>query len=393
MTKYNDIIRAIEAEAALGIKLDETNVRTLAELGRKMKKKKEPRGKWYNINALMGYEWAHFLYIGGTGGVGKSYQSLHWILRRKYRNPEKVHIYIARMSDVQCKKLLCDNAKTLIDPDLYRKFGKELRTRGEIVYYGHTEGNPTNKGRENIKFIREGELCRVINLSTCFNTKGNGIYDNAMPHTDEIYILFDEAVRDKDGGEMNRFSIVENFTNQLETLLRSFKGKWKVIFCANAVGSPEILAHWNFIPRKPGIYKIKKAETVIQILAESEDFHEEERVKSASYKFNSSSNRFASTVNSEGAVIATKQQVRERRPSMILAFGKNKEKWYTLSGNIVTKYNKESKKVFAMRRYIDEFYDIDVVRTIIELFEKRALLFDNCSTYLMFSDELERLKK
>lgn len=341
----------------------------------------------------MGYDWAHFLYIGGTGGVGKSYQALLWILRRKYRNPEHVHLYIARLTDIQCKKLLCDNAKTLIDPDLYRKFGKELRTKGETVYFGVTEITTTKTGKVVTRFKREGELCRVINLSTCFNTKGNGIYDNALPQTDEIYVLFDEAVRDKEGGESNRFSIVSNFTNQLETLLRSFKGKWKVIFCANAVGSPEILAHWNFIPRNPGIYKLKNKETVIQIIEESEQFLEEERTNSASYKFNKSSNRFASTVNSEGALIATKQQVREKKPAYVLAFGENKEKWYTLNdNNLITKYNKEQKPVFAMRRFINQFFDAELIKTILDLYDKRVLIFDNCSTYIMFSDELERLK-
>lgn len=362
---------------------------------------KKPRGKYININPLMGYDWAHYIYMGGTGGVGKSYSSLNWLLNRKYKNPEHVHLYIVRLTENQCKKLLCDNAKTLIDPDLYRKYGYDLRTRGETVYYGKIEEHTTKTGKTQIQFKRHGELCRVINCSTCFNTKGNGIYDNQMPETDEIYLLFDEAVRDKDGGEMDRFSIVDNFTNQLETLLRSFHGKWKVIFCANAVGNPEILAHWNFIPTKPGIYKIKdrpgkskRGGIVIQIYEESEAFRKEERETSASYMFNSQSNRFASAISSDGAVIAKKQEVKERKPEYILAFRKSKEKWFVVnSGNVVTRYNGEKKQIYAMQQFIDECFNKEIVAAVQDMFNYRQLKFDNCSTYVMFSAELERLKK
>lgn len=362
--------------------------------------KKKAKGKYYNINSLMGNNWARFFYITGEGGVGKSYSSLNWLLNRKYKNPEHVHLYILRLSDQQVKKMLKGDARDLIDPDLYRKYKKDLKTNGNVVYYGHYEDTVhTNKktGEERVtrKFIKEGELCRIESLATCFNSKGLGIYDNQMdPNKDEVWLFCDEAVRDEAGGEANRFSVVENFTNQMESFARSFPNA-KCIMCSNLVGTAEVLAHWNFIPRKPGRYKLKHKKVVIDCLEASDQFKKEERENSLSYLFNKNSTRFANSIDTAGALIAPKQLVREKKPLSILRFTKNQDTWFVLNDNcLITKYNRETcTMIYGMQKYIDSYYNADFVKSIESMYNNRTLLFDNVTTYVLFTDQMKLLKK
>lgn len=374
-----------------------TNFKDYLEAKKKARKRgvlKRPQGKYLNPNCVMGYEWAKFIYLTGEGGVGKSYSILNWLLGRKYKKPDKVHLYIMRLSDTQVGEMLRDDAKTLIDPDLYRKYKKDLKPRGKTVYFGHYDERTTKSGKIQRRFIREGELCRVASLATCFNDKGQGIYDNQMDDSHEIYFYCDEVVRDEAGGEMNRFSIVENFTNQLESFGRTFHGTIKVFFMSNLVGSAEILAHWNFIPREPGIYPLKRKLAVVYNIKASEQFNEEERKTSIGYLFNKDSRRYANTIQSDGALVAPKAKVREAKENFVIAFDKNKNKWYTIkNGNIICKYNGENKTVFAMAEFIDQIYDKKVIDQLIGMYRARILLFDNVTTYVTFTDELSRLKK
>lgn len=379
-----DVKKAINKARLLNIEITETNIKTINRLNTK-----QPKSRWYNINSLFGNDWAIFYGLFGPGDTGKSYAVMKWMLNRKYKDPDNVKLYWTRLSEVQCRKMLQDNAKGLVDPDLYRKFGKELRTKGEVVYYGHEDIITTKTGKEQVKFIRENELMRVLPLSTFFNNKGQAIFDNE--YKGEYYIVLDEAVRDSNG-ERNNFDIVEAFTNQLENLTRDTKCKVKVIFIGNNCGDSDILANFNFIPRVPGRYKLKSRKCIIDFIGKNEQYIKD-RSEAVASLFNKDSSRFADQFLVDETLIAHKSKVRESKPSYILCFGKQKKDWFTVYNNIIRKYNNECKHIYAMKPYLDQQFNPDIFNTVVDIYNNRGFLYDNCSTYILFTSALSKVKK
>ena len=74
--------------------------------------------------------------------------------------------------------------------------------------------------------------------------------------------------------------------------------------------------------------------------------------------------------------------------------GKTKDKWFTIwNSKIIKKYNNERvKPVIAMNRYIDEIYDRDAMRSVIERFDYRAFLFTEIATFKTFQKNLRLMK-
>lgn len=387
MNSIKEIIKVSEFANKNNIKVSKINFKTVKRV---MKNKQLPTNRWYNGNSLLGNDWAIYYGIFGPGDTGKSYWAMKHLLTAKYRNPKYVKLFWTRLTEKQCKKLLADNAKGLLDPDLYRKFGKDIRVSSETVYYGHTEVYTTKTGREISKFKREGELLQVKPLSVFFNNKGQALFDNEYKGI--IYIVLDEAVRDENG-ELNRFNIVEAFTNQIENFCRDYKGRIRIIFIGNNCGDSDILAAFNFIPRKPGRYKLKSRKCVIDLIPPSEKYLED-RKQSAAYYLNPNSKRFDTGLTLvDDSLIAKISAVRASKPLYIIAFSKTKDRWYTIYENyIIKKYNGEKKIVYGMMRYLDQLYNVDIVNNILELYNNRRLLFNNCSTYIMFTSELNKLK-
>lgn len=237
-------------------------------------------------------------------------------------NPEHVHLYFMRLSDTQVKKILKGNAMDLLNAALRKKYKIDLKTCGDAVFYGYNEERTNKNGKTSVHFVKQGELCRIMSLATCFNNKGMETLSTDLPQDDEIWLFCDEIVRDEEGGEATRFDIVKNFTNQMETFCRGFKNSY-VLMCSNLVGDMDILAHWNFFPRRPGTYKLKRKKATIIAIQESKAFHEKVREGSLSYMFNSKSNRFSASIQSDGALIASSHQLRQTPPTTVIKFGKD----------------------------------------------------------------------
>lgn len=388
MSNYSKAKKALKTARELDIPLTQENLNTLS----KIPKKKE--NIWWTIDHLMGYDPKkyRFIQIVGSGGRGKSYSTQQYVFSRVFKNPEHVHVYWCRLSDRQKKLMLQDNASKLLDAGLYKRFGKDLKTNGDTVYFGHYDIIQTKSGKEQRRFVREGQLCMMIDLSCYFNSKGLGV-DNVFPETDEVYFVLDEAAKGET--EANRFSVVENLTQQLETYMRGSKCNWRCIMISNQTGDNEISAHFNFFAPKAGIYKCGRKHLLVECVGETEDFHKQVRENSAAYMFNKNSSRFASEIAIDATVIAPKKLVRHRAPEFIMCFNKGEDKWFTMNNNnLITKYNKECKPKYSMQKYVcNELYDQNLVKQMEDLFLNKGMLFADSSTFIQFRDCLSMIKK
>lgn len=386
--RFRRAMRAVENAQKFGIEFSPEKMDSLLKL------KEKPKDIWWTIDHLMGYDWKKypFIQIVGSGGRGKSYSTQRYVFNRVFKNSDRVHVYWCRLSEKQKKLMLADNASKLLDSGLYKKFGKDLRTTGDRVYFGHYDIITTTTGNERRKFIREGILCEMVDLSCYFNSKGLGI-NTVYDEDEEVYFVLDEAAKGET--EANRFSVVENLTQQLETYMRGSKCKWRCIMISNQTGDNELSAHFNFFAPKPGIYKCGRKRLLVECVGETEDFHKEIRAESASYLFNPNSTRFASEIQIDNTVIAPRKLVRQRKPAMIICFGVGQDKWFTLnSNNVITKYNKEHKPRYSMQKYVcNEVYNQELVKSIELKFLNKGLLFADSSTFILFRDLLSKIKK
>ena len=80
-------------------------------------------------------------------------------------------------------------------------------------------------------------------------------------------------------------------------------------------------------------------------------------------------------------------------PLYVIKFTKDKSNWFTVWNNgIIAKFNGEKKRVIAMRPYIDEVYNVDQVKNILELFDTRSFHYRNLITFKQFEQQLSLLK-
>lgn len=190
----------------------------------KMKKLNER--EFYLGRSLLGNDWAMLYFMLGGRETGKSYYVTKTYVNQfvKYGRP----FYWIRLTDKSKKKLLNDNAKKLIDPDIRRDYKLNLMTNGDAVYV--IERN--EKG----KIIKKELMCRVMDLSTFYDDKGSGLFDKNFLDDPHMYYniclrSIDEMNREK--GEKKSFDIVYSFVNQIENLIRSTKKRVRIICIGN----------------------------------------------------------------------------------------------------------------------------------------------------------------
>ena len=90
--------------------------------------------RFYNLQSIMGNDWAIFRIILGGRDTGKSYSVTDRMCKLKKKLGDDVKCYWLRISETSTKALLCNKADKLVDPDLKRKYELELTTKGNTVY-------------------------------------------------------------------------------------------------------------------------------------------------------------------------------------------------------------------------------------------------------------------
>ena len=361
---------------------------------KKLKEEMKKGGhEWYNLRPVLGCaNWAIFYVLLGGREAGKSYSVTNFLVDQ-FVNKGIPFVWM-RLTDTQSRKLLTNNAEKLVDPDLKRKYNLNLRTVGTNVY-NVTTATKTIKHRDGTTeekeiIIDKKLMARVLSLSTFYTDKGS-IFDKDFLNDPNMRynIAVDEFQQEK--GEKRTFDILYAFTNQLENLVRSTKDRIKVFLMGNTLEeASDILCAFNFIPEKWGTYKIKKKRCVIQYIEPSEAYLKRRKGTIADILMPEAST-FTNKIETDKTLI-TKQRLKS--PTAIIKFSKMKSDWYTVwDGNIVCKFNGEKRNnVIAMRPYLDEVYNQDLVNQTLLLFDTRSLQFRNLITFKRFQAELALLK-
>lgn len=367
------------------IKLLHKNITQTKE---KKKKEKTYKGEWYTINSILGNEWARFFYLLGGREAGKSYSVMKWATNRKLKNPDNVKLYWFRLTEAAKNKLLGEGAADLLDPDLKRKFKLKTCTLGNKVYtYKKKEQINEITGKKQTIKTDKKEFCRVMACSTFYNDKGIGYFDNE--YKGEYICVLDEMNREQ--SERNTFDIVYAFTNQLENVLRSTKTKVKVILIGNTLEeASDLLANLNFIPDTFGRYKLKRKKAVVDYIKPNEAYLLRRKEATANL-MNGQASTFTNEVQIDRSLLINKRK--RTSPQFVIKFWKEKNTWFTLwNDGIISPYNNEQRPPIAMRRYLDELYNQETIKSVIERFDVRAFKFTSLACFKRFQKQMRLLK-
>ena len=350
------------------------------------RKIKTYKDEFWNLNSLMGNDWARFYYLLGGREAGKSYATLKWVTNRKLKNPDSCKIYWFRLTEASQKKLLIGGASDLIDPDLRTKFNLKTCVLGNKVMTFKEKEIITKTGKVKKEKYDEKEFCRVMACSTFYNDKGVGYFDNTFKGY--YYCVLDEMNREQN--ERNTFDIVYAFTNQLENVLRS-NPKVKVIMIGNTLEeASDLLSNLNFIPDGFGRYKLKRKKAVVDYIMPNEKYKERRKEATANMLMGDAST-FTNEIEIDRSLICSKRA--RIKPTNVIKFNKSKDTWFTLwNDGIIHQYNGENKPVIAMRRYLDELYDSELAESVVERFDARAFKFTTLAGFKRFQKQMRLLK-
>ena len=153
----------------------------------------------------------------------------------------------------------------------------------------------------------------------------------------------------------------------------------------------DILSAFNFIPDEMGRYKLKKKRCVIDYIRPNEKYLERRKGTIADIMLPDAST-FTNELKLYRSFLVNKRLC--ERPQYVIKFTRQKDSWYTVwNGNIIKPYNKEEVKVVAMRKYIDEVYDLVAVNQVFDMFNARAYRFANLACFKRFQKHMRLLKK
>lgn len=330
--------------------------------------------RFYNLQSIMGNDWAIFRIILGGRMTGKSYSVTDRMCKLKRKYGDDVKCYWMRISDTSTKALLCNKADKLVDPDLKRKYGLELTTKGNTVY---------NK---------EKTFCEVYPLSSFGKMKGVGFYDKDFKG--KYFIVLDEWMLEQ-GEKRTSFDILYNFIGMCENFLRTTKQNVEVWLLGNTLEEAStILKAFNFIPEKFGRFKLRSKRCIIDNLEPTEAYIKDRQGSIADILGGGNMSNYTNMLNKDKSLI-TKE--RGKKPTAIIKFGKSTDKWYTVwDGKLIKKYNKEKLPIesdFCMMPYINSYYSLEKRQTIFDMYNARVFMFPNLIVQAYFQEELRMIKK
>lgn len=343
--------------------------------------------EFYLLRSMLGYWWALFLALLGGREAGKSYQVTRFFVGQwvKFHRP----FYWLRLTEESKGKLLKNNAEKLIDPDIKRYFNIETVTNGDNVYVVTKRSKLDKDGKT--KILQKELLCRVMALSTFYNDKGSGLFDNEFLNNPLMYynICLDEMNRE--ANERNSFDIVYAFVNQIENLIRSTKKRVRIIMIGNTLEeASDLLCAFNFIPEKFGRFKLKSKRAVIEYIEPSEAYLKRRKGTVADILLPQSST-FTNKIKTDDALV---YKGRLRAPSYIIKFSKDESHNFVVwDDNVVCKYrNEQIKRTISMRPYLDNTYIVEQVKNVYQIFDYRGFKFKDLITFKEFQKELSLLR-
>lgn len=329
--------------------------------------------EFYNLRSILGNDWAFFYILIGAREAGKSYAAMDYCLKQWVKNGTS--FTWIRLTTISTQKMLANKANKFVDPDLVRKYGLELKTKGMDVY--DLTRDPDMKK----------PMAKVLALSEMAKEKGVALFDKDY---DGYYnIVCDEFQREP--GERKMFDITYNLVGTLENLVRSRKNKIRIFMICNLLEEAnDVLCAFNFIPEEFGRYYLKKKRAVIDYIPPS-DAYIKRRMGTVADLLTPNASNFTN-IQCVDRTLLYKGSL--RRPNGIIKFSKDKNDWFTIwNDRVISKYNKEvGLPVIAMRPYLDELFEAGLRDSVILRYDARCLYFRDLITQKMFQKQLELLK-
>lgn len=329
--------------------------------------------EWYTIRALLGNTWANWFVLAGARERGKTFSVQDYVLNCFFNPKSKLYkqpFYWMRLNDIAVIRMLMNNGAKMFEPILVRKYGlQSIKVKGDSVFIGNDL------------------LCRVYGLSTAYNNKGAAIFDAQT--FKGVNIIVDEVALEK--GQRRTFDVVYNLKMQIENIVRSERKNVKVFFMLNNTEEcPELLAMFGFIPIEFGVYKLKRKHCVIDYIPNNAAY-EKRRKDALANEIDQGTGNFTNKIQRDLSLLTKKRLI---TPKYIIKFTKDQADWFTVwNDNIVSPYHGEKKSSIAMKRYIDDFFNVDLRDSVIEQNDVRAFKFRDILTQNLFYKNLEIIKK
>lgn len=331
------------------------------------------QARFYNLNSILGNDWAMFYIIIGGRMTGKSYAVTDFLCKRKFNLGDQCKNYWMRISETSTKALLANKADKLVDPDLKRKYKLELSTKGMEVF---NRGDP---------------YMTVVPLSQFGKLKGVGFYDK--DYEGEYNIVLDEFQLEL-GEKRTSFDILYNFIGMCENIARTTKSKIRVFLIGNTLEEAStILKAMNFLPEKFGRFYLKSKRCVIDNLEPTEEYLKDRKGSIADILGGDSMSNYTNELKKDTKLLYKGRLI---KPTLIIKFTKDPNNWYTVwDGNVIRKYNREKVAegaIVAMRPYLDEFYNKETRQIVIDRYDAKGWMFGNLIAQAYFQGDLSRVR-
>lgn len=329
--------------------------------------------RYYDLASILGNDWAMFYVIIGGRKTGKSYSVTDFLCTQKRKYKDNVKNYWLRISETSTKAMLTNKADKLVDPDLKRKHKLNLTTKGMDVY---------NKGKH---------FMTVTPLSQFGKLKGVGFYDKDF--TGWYNIVLDEFQLEQ-GEKRTTFDILYNFIGMCENIARTTKKKIRVFLLGNTLEEAcTILKAFNFLPEKFGRFKLRSKRCIIDNLEPTEEYLKDRKGSIADILGGDEMSNYTNMLKKDLNLLDKSRKI---RPTGIIKFTKETNTWYTIwDGKCIKKYNREKLDPltdFCMRPYFGLFSK-ERKQNIIDMYDARALKFNNLITQSYFEGEMQKLRK
>lgn len=331
--------------------------------------------RFYNINSILGNDWAMFYCIIGSRMTGKSYAITEFLCNRKKKLGDQCKNYWCRISETSTKYLLANKAEKLVDIDLVRKYNLDLSTKGMNVY-DHSKPFMT-----------------VVPLSSFGKMKGVAFYDKDFKG--EINIVLDEMMLEQ-GEKRTSFDILYNFIGMCENIARTTKNKIRVFLIGNQLEEAStIMKAFNFIPNGVfGRYYLKKKRCVVDYLEPTDEYFKDREGSIADILGGDEMSNFTNAMTKDLHLITTKRVI---RPTALIKFSKEKKNWYVLwDGKVIRRWKNNflpASYTINMKPYLDGSFSKERKMAVIEMFDNEAFLYDSFITQTYFVDELTKIRK
>lgn len=369
-----------------------SNIPLIAEKDRKARLRK--KANFLYLDPAMPFSWhnvSNFIFTS-VRGIGKSVISVETaiILKRKY-GYDNVKCYYFRLTDLSIKAMLSNKAAKAVDPYLRAKYGLEITCKNNVVY---DHGKPL---LEFYPLVSAGSKGKGVNLYDCNYWK--------VPQKRFIVTIWDEFLMAEGIEKKSVGDPVAQYRIYMEAILRDAERlPYNAVynyFLANSVSecAPVTGALFNYIPNPTNynIVKLTRKHAIFWNVPVTEAYKEKRR-----RSYNADILDYENDVNYNNEVkrdleLIKKKQTRIYRVTALIKFTANECDWFCVYDNkYIRKYHKEKvkkDKIIAMRRYLDELYNAQVVQDIILRFDVRGFMYCDIMSQALFKSALKLLKQ